>query len=67
MSVTIAPLSAYPRIVVFRLTLNPSLSQVSPFTFVLTYLSSIAMGTKGIQWELDENKRNLMRTFWELD
>jgi hypothetical protein len=48
------------------LALCPRLARVSPFTFVLTCLSSIAMGTKrnlmGIVWELDENKRILMGT-----
>jgi hypothetical protein len=36
------------------------------FIFVLTCLSSIAMGTKGFCWEPDGNKRNLMGIFWEL-
>jgi hypothetical protein len=25
------------------------------------------MGTKGIRWELDDNKRNSMGILWELD
>ncbi len=67
LSATIAPLLAYPWIVVFRLTLNPNLSWVSSFIFVLTCLSSIAMGTKGIWWKIDENNRNFMGILWKLD
>ncbi len=68
LSAIVTPLLTYPWIVVFRLTCSLSLSsQVSPFTFMLTCLSSIAMGTKGIWWELDGNKRNFMRILWELD
>ncbi len=67
LSAIVTPLLTYPWIVVFRLTCSLSLSsQVSPFTFMLTCLSSIAMGTKGIWWELDGNKRNFMRILWEL-
>jgi hypothetical protein len=36
-----------PRTAAFRLPLCLSLSPVSPLTFVLTFLSSIAMGAKG--------------------
>ncbi len=54
-------------IVSLCLALCPSLSLVSPFTFVLTCLSSIAMGTKWFWWELEGNKRNLMGIVWELD
>ncbi len=67
LSTTVAPLSAYPWIVVFHLTLNLSLSWVSPFTFELTSLSYIAMRIKRYWWVNDGNKRNLMRNFWELD
>jgi hypothetical protein len=63
----IAPLLAWPQTVALCLALSLSLSQVSLFTFVLTCLSSIVMGTKGMWWELDGNKKNLMRIVWELD
>jgi hypothetical protein len=65
---TVAPVLACPRLV-----LCPNLSRVSPFTIVLTCLSSIAMGTKGFWWEHDGIKKefneNLMGTrgiWWEL-
>jgi hypothetical protein len=63
---TVAPLPACPQTVVLCLALCPSLSEVSPITFVLTCLSSIAMRTKRFWWELNGNKRNLMGTkgFW---
>ncbi len=62
---TVAPLPACPQTVVLCLALCPSLSEVSPITFVLTCLSSIAMRTKRFWWELNGNKRNLMGTWWE--
>jgi len=40
---TVAPFPACPRTAVLRLALCPSLSRVSPFTFVLTRLHSIAI------------------------
>jgi hypothetical protein len=67
---TVAPLLACPQTVVLCLALSLSLSQVSPFTFVLNCLSSIVMGTKGFWWERKECDGNLMRTkgyWWVID
>jgi len=62
LSTIVTPLSACPWIVVFCLTLSPSLSQVSPFTFMLTCFSSIAMGT---WWEQEEFYGNSLGTWWK--
>jgi len=65
---TVAPLPACPQTVVLCFALCLSLSRVSPITFLVTCLSSIAMKTKGFWWELDGNERNLMGTkgFWRV-
>jgi hypothetical protein len=56
-------LPACPRIMALRLALCPSLARVSPFTFVLTCLSSIAMGTKrNFVWEQEEFDGNCLGT-----
>jgi hypothetical protein len=72
--VIIAPLLAWPQIVALHLALSPSLSQVS-LVHLCAHLpilhsggnKSILIGTKGLWWELDGKKKNLMRIFWELD
>jgi hypothetical protein len=70
LAATVAPLPSCPRTAALRLALRPSLSRVSPFTFVLTCAHlpiSIDMGTKGIWRELFGN---LMRTkgfWWNID